>query len=79
MARTPKLIELEDWLTTGQVAKRLGRSRQGILNLARDGRFRAVHVGKNHEPDGERGVWIFDPESVEEFAKAHPNHPKGEG
>ena len=68
MARAPKLIELEDWLTTGQVAKRLGRSRQGILNLARDGRFRAVHVGKNHERDGERGVWIFDPESVDEFA-----------
>jgi len=72
MTRTPKLIELEDWLTTGQVAKRLGRSRQGILNLARDGRFRAVHVGKNHECDGERGVWIFDPESVDEFAAKNP-------
>ena len=72
MTRTPKLIELEDWLTTGQVAKRLGRSRQGILNLARDGRFRAVHVGKNHERDGERGVWIFDPESVDEFAAKNP-------
>ena len=76
MSRTPKLIELEDWLTTGQVANRLGRSRQGILNLARDGRFRAVHVGKNHEGDGERGVWIFDPDSVDEFAR---NHPKREG
>ncbi len=76
MSRAPKLIELEDWLTTGQVAKRLGRSRQGILNLARDGRFRAVHVGKNHEGDGERGVWIFDPDSVDEFAR---KNPKGEG
>jgi hypothetical protein len=72
MARTPKLLELEDWLTTGQVAKRLDRSRQGILNLARDGRFRAVHVGKNHEHGGERGVWIYDRGSVDEFETKHP-------
>lgn len=55
------LKELELWMTTGQVSKKLGRSRQGVINLAEDRRLRAVKVG------GE--VWIYDPESVEDFGR----------
>jgi hypothetical protein len=60
------LMELENWLTNSQVAKRIGRSRQGVLDLARDGRLRAVHVGKNAPG---KGCWIFDPADVERFAE----------
>lgn len=56
----PSIKELEGWLTTKQAAERLGRSRQGTINLAEDGRVRAVKVG------GE--VWAYDPQSVEELA-----------
>jgi len=55
------LKELERWMTTGQVSKKLGRSRQGVINLAEDRRLRAIKVG------GE--VWIYDPASVEEFRR----------
>jgi hypothetical protein len=61
-----RLRDLEDWYTSAQVEKRIGRSRQGVLDLAEDGRIRAVRVGKN--VPGARGFWAFDPESVEKFA-----------
>ncbi len=51
---------------TGQVSKKLGRSRQGVINLAVDKKLRAVHVGGAYA-DG-KGVWIYDPDSVEDFA-----------
>jgi len=57
----PTLKELKGWMTTGQVSRILGRSRQGVINLVEDGRLRGVKVG------GE--VWIYDPKSVEEFAR----------
>jgi biotin operon repressor len=38
----PTLREFEQWLSTGQVSKRLGRSRQGVINLAEDKSIRAV-------------------------------------
>lgn len=57
----PSLKELEGWLTTGQTSKILGRSRQGVINMAEDRRLRAVKVG------GE--VWIYDPTSVRAFAE----------
>ena len=53
--------ELEGWMTTGQVSKQLGRSRQGVIDLAEDRRLRAVKVGGQ--------VWIYDPASVEEFGR----------
>jgi hypothetical protein len=56
-----KLKELERWMITGQVSRKLRRSRQGVINLAEDRRLRAVKVG------GE--VWIYDPASVEEFGR----------
>lgn len=55
------LKELEHWMTTGQVSKRLGRSRQGVINLAEDKRLRAVKVGGQS--------WIYDPASVEDFER----------
>jgi excisionase family DNA binding protein len=63
------LAELERWMTTGQVSNKLGRSRQGVINLAEDRRLRAVKVG------GE--VWIYDPKSVEDFA-VQERRSKGE-
>lgn len=60
----PTLRELEDWMTSGQVAGRLGVTRQTALNLARH-ELRAVLVGRNHEG---RGTWIYDPKDVERYA-----------
>ena len=62
----PSLRELEGWMTTAQAAQAAGRSRQGIHNLAKAGRVRAVLVGRDY--DIGRSGWIFDPESVKEFA-----------
>jgi len=38
----------------------LGYSRQGVINLAEDRKIRAVKT---------RAGWLYDPNSVEEFAK----------
>lgn len=56
----PNLRELEHWLSTGQVSTYLGYSRQGVINLARDKKIRAVKTGAG---------WIYDPESVEAFRR----------
>ena len=63
----PSLRELESWMTTAQAAQAAGRSRQGVINLGKDGRVRAVQVGRAY--DTGRSVWIFDPGSVKEFAR----------
>jgi excisionase family DNA binding protein len=47
-------------MSTGQVSTYLGYSRQGVINLARDKRIRAVKTGAG---------WIYDPESVEAFRR----------
>ena len=57
----PSIRELEGWMTTAQVAERLGITRQRVLVLAREGRIRSVMVGGK--------VNIFDPESVEALAE----------
>ena len=54
----PSMKELEQWMGTGQVSKRLGRSRQGVINLATDKRLRAVKTGAG---------WLYDPDSVVDF------------
>jgi len=56
----PSLRELENWMSTGQASKRIGRSRQGTIRLAEDGRIRAAKTGAG---------WIYDPASVEAFAE----------
>jgi excisionase family DNA binding protein len=63
----PSLRELERWMSTGQVAKSLGYSRQGVINLAEEGKIRAVKTGAG---------WIYDPASVEMF-KARLKASKG--
>ncbi len=63
------LKELERWMTTGQVSKRLERSRQGVINLAEEKRLRAVKVGGQS--------WIYDPASVEDFERRE-RQQKGE-
>jgi hypothetical protein len=54
----PTLRELERWMGTGQVSKELGYSRQGVINLAEDGKIRAVKTGAG---------WIYDPDRVDMF------------
>ena len=55
----PSLSELETWLNTSQVSKKLGYSRQGAINLAEARKVRAVKTAAG---------WLYDPESVEAFA-----------
>lgn len=40
------------------MSKKLGRSRQGTINLAEDKKLRAVKTGAG---------WLYDPDSVVEF------------
>jgi hypothetical protein len=54
-----RLKELERWMSTGQVSKYLGRSRQGVIYLAEARKLRAVKTAAG---------WLYDPESVEAFA-----------
>jgi hypothetical protein len=56
----PTLREFEQWMSTGQLSKRLGRSRQGVINLAEDKSIRAVKTAAG---------WLYDPQSVEDFEK----------
>ncbi len=57
----PSLSELETWLSTSQVSKKLGYSRQGVINLAESRKIRSVRTAAG---------WLYDPDSVEVF-KAH--------
>ncbi len=54
----PSLTELETWMSTGQVSKRLGYSRQGVIDLAEARKIRSVRTAAG---------WLYDPESVEVF------------
>jgi helix-turn-helix protein len=54
----PTLQEFEKWMSTGQVAERLGRTRQGAINLAEARKIRAVKTAAG---------WLYDPDSVEVF------------
>lgn len=53
-----RLKDLEKWLSTTQTARALGWSRQGVINLAEQGRVRAVKTAAG---------WLYDPKSVEDF------------
>jgi hypothetical protein len=61
------LKELERWMTTGQVSKTLGRSRQGAIHLAEARKLRAVKTAAG---------WLYDPESVEAFAERESKSEK---
>jgi len=58
----PTLREFEQWMSTGQVSKRLRRSRQGVINLAEDKSIRAVKTAAG---------WLYDPASVKDFERNH--------
>ncbi len=62
-----RLKELEHWLSTGQVSKKLGRSRQGVIDLAEARKLRAVKTAAG---------WLYDPESVEAFAERESKRGK---
>ena len=62
-----RLKELEHWITTGQVSKLLGRSRQGVINLAEARKLRAVKTAAG---------WLYDPESVDAFAESESKGEK---
>jgi excisionase family DNA binding protein len=47
-------------MATGQVADKLGYSRQYVINLAKEKKIRAVKTGAG---------WLYDPDSVETFAR----------
>ncbi len=54
----PSLQELERWMSTGQVADKLGYSRQYIIKLAEEKKLRAAKTAAG---------WLYDPDSVEVF------------
>jgi hypothetical protein len=56
----PSLKELETWMSTGQVSRRLGYSRQGCIDLAEARKIRAVKTAAG---------WLYDPKSVVDFER----------
>lgn len=54
----PTLREFSEWLTTGQTASKMGKSRQGVTWLVENGRLRAVKT---------QAGWLIDPKAVEEY------------
>ncbi len=50
--------EFAGWVTTGQAASKLGKSRQGVTWLVENRRLRAVKTQLG---------WLIDPKAVEEF------------
>ncbi len=53
-----RLKELEEWLSTADVVEALGWSRQGVVNLANQGRVKAVKT---------RIGYLYDPKDVQRF------------
>jgi excisionase family DNA binding protein len=51
----PSLQEFEKWLTTGQAASELGKSRQGVTWLVENKKLRAVKT---------QAGWLIDPDAV---------------
>jgi excisionase family DNA binding protein len=51
----PSLSEFEQWLTTGQAARKLGKSRQGVTWLVENKKLRAVKT---------QAGWLIDPDAV---------------
>jgi orotate phosphoribosyltransferase-like protein len=56
----PSLQEFEKWLTTGQAATELGKSRQGVTWLVENRRLRAVKTQLGY---------LIDPDSVREMKR----------
>jgi hypothetical protein len=58
----PSIREFEEWLTTGQTASKLGKTRQGVTWLVENGRLRAARTQLG---------WLIDPKAVEDYAWYH--------
>ncbi len=56
----PTLKEFERWLTTGQTASKLDKSRQGVTWLVENKKLRAVKTQTG---------WLIDPKAVEDYAQ----------
>lgn len=56
----PSIRQFEQWLTTGDTASRLGKSRQGIVWLLENKRLRGARTALG---------WLVDPADVERFAR----------
>jgi excisionase family DNA binding protein len=54
----PSLQEFEKWLTTGQAASELGKSRQGVTWMVENKRLRAVKTQLGY---------LIDPDSVDVY------------
>ena len=65
----PTLREFEQWLTTGQTASKLGKSRQGVTWLVENGRLRAVKT---------QAGWLIDPKAVKDFLEREKALREGE-
>ncbi len=56
----PSIRQFEQWLTTGDTASRLGKSRQGIVWLLENKRLRGARTALG---------WLVDSVDVERFAR----------
>jgi excisionase family DNA binding protein len=55
LAKMPSLQEIERWMSTGQVAGKLGYSRQYVIRLAEEKKLRAAKTAAG---------WLYDPDAV---------------
>ena len=65
----PTVQEFETWLTTGDTASRLNKSRQGVVWLCANRKLRAARTALG---------WLVDPKDVERYAREHGVEIKGE-
>jgi hypothetical protein len=56
----PTIREFERWLTTGQSASKLGKSRQGVVWLLENRRLRGARTALG---------WLVDPADVQRLAQ----------
>ncbi len=54
----PTLKEFAEWRTTGQAAREMGKSRQGVTWLLEEGRLRGVKT---------QAGWLVAPQSIVDF------------
>jgi len=57
--KMPSIQDFERWLTTGDTASRLGKTRQGVVWLCENKRLRAARTALG---------WLVDPKDAERFA-----------
>ena len=58
----PSIRQFEQWLTTGDTASRIGKSRQGVVWMLENKRLRGARTALG---------WLVDPADVQRFAREH--------